>query len=169
MILFLILSIFGVVNFLYFTNLIPPLPLSLKDAGVYYSIQKNQDGNYAVIYEKTSWKKYFEPYPNFKKTPNSPVYAYSAIFSPQDLNLTIVHEWQHYDESQNKWVTESVINLPVIGGRDGGFRTYSMRSDLADGKWRVNIKTEFGQTIGRLQFNAISTSTEPVFSSEIKQ
>jgi len=36
-----ILSIFVLINFLYFTNLIPPIPFSLKDAGVYHLIQKN--------------------------------------------------------------------------------------------------------------------------------
>jgi len=169
-ILFLILGIFGIVNFLYFTNLIPPLPLSLKDAGVYYSIEKNQDGNYLVTSENNpGWKKYFTPYPDFQKIPDSPVYVYSAIFSPQNLNLTIIHEWQYYDELHNKWITESMISLPVIGGRDGGFRTYSMRSNLADGKWRVNIKTEFGQTIGHLQFNITTGDTEPAFLSEIKE
>src|SRR3989338_9451002 len=35
-----IFGIFTLVNLLYFTNLIPPIPLSLKDAGVYHSIQK---------------------------------------------------------------------------------------------------------------------------------
>jgi hypothetical protein len=101
--------------------------------------------------------------------PGNLIYAYSAIFSPKNLNLTILHEWQHYDEIQNKWITGTVINLPVTGGRDGGFRTYSARSNLVPGKWRVNIKTKEGQTIGRLRFNLVSVDTEPMFSNDIKQ
>jgi len=169
MILFSILSIFVIVNFLYFTNLIPPIPLSLKDAGVYHSIQKIQDGNYAVTYEDYGWREYFNLYQDFKKVSGAPIYAYSAIFSPQGLNITVLHEWQHYDELQNEWTTETVINLPVIGGRDGGFRTYSRRSNLSSGKWRVNIKTEKGQVIGRLRFNLMLSDTEPVLVNGIKQ
>jgi hypothetical protein len=168
LILFLILGIWGFVNFLYFTNLIPPIPLSLKDAGVYHSILKNENGNYTVTYEDYGWKGYFNLYPNFKETAGSPVYAYSAIFSPKNLNLTIVHEWQYYDKTKNKWITDFVINLPVVGGRDGGFRTYSERSNLAPGKWRVNIKTTLGQTIGHLRFKILSVDTEPILANDLK-
>lgn len=169
MILFLILGIFAVVNLLYFTNLIPPIPLSLKDAGIYHSIHKNKDGNYYVTYEDYGWRRYFKIYEDFQETSGSPIYAYSAIFSPKGLNLTILHEWQHYDEAEKKWITESTVSLPVIGGRDGGFRTYSARSDLAPGFWRVNIETEQKQVIGHLRFNIILSDREPALMSAVKQ
>jgi hypothetical protein len=168
MIALLILGIFGLVNLLYFTNLIPPIPLSLKDGGVYHSIQKNADGNYDVTYEDYGWKGYFNLYPDFRETPGAPIYAYSAIFSPKELNITIVHEWQYYDATQNKWVTSSIINLPLIGGRDGGFRTYSMRYNLPAGKWRVLVQTQDGQTIGSMRFNIVLSITEPIVKTEIK-
>jgi len=169
LIISLIACIFAVVNILYFTNLIPPIPLSLKDGDMYHSIQRNQTGNYDVTYEDYGWKGYFKFYQDFRETSGSSVYAYSAIFSPKDLNLTIVHEWQHYDEIQRKWIVESVVSLPVIGGRDGGFRTYSKQSNLAPGKWKVNIKTLQGQTIGNLRFNILQVSTEPILVSDIKK
>ena len=147
MLVFSIGSIFVLVNFLYFTDLIPPIPLSLKDAGVYHSIEKRSDGNYNVSYEDYGWKGYFKLYPDFKIVGGGSVYAYSAIFSPRNLNITIIHEWQHYEEARREWKTERVVNLPVVGGRDGGFRTYSARLNLEPGKWRVNIKTEQNQTI----------------------
>ncbi len=164
----LIVGIFIFVNFLYFTNLIPPIPLSLKDAGVYHSVQRNIEGNYVVTYEDYGWTSYFKLYPDFKEVAGAPVYAFSAIFSPKGLNINILHEWQHYDEVQKKWTTEKVINLSVIGGRDGGFRTYSMRSNLASGKWRVNIKTEQNQTIGHLRFTIVSIDTPDLLKTMIK-
>jgi hypothetical protein len=166
-ILFLIFGIFILFNFLYFTNLIPPIPLSLKDAGIYHSIQKNIDGNYVATYEDYGWRGYFKLYPNFKITTEQPVYIFSAIFSPADFKMTIVHEWQYYDETQNKWVTESIIDLPVVGGRDGGFRTYSARKNIAPGKWRVNIKTKQNQTIGQTRFNIVPVKTEAILKTMV--
>ncbi len=165
---FLIIGIFALVNFLYFTNLIPPIPLSLKDAGMYHSIEKNADGNYDVTYEDYGWKGYFNLYKNFNEVVGSPIYAYSAIFSPKELNLTIVHEWQYYDAKQNKWITSSIINLPLVGGRDGGFRTYSVRYNLPAGKWRVLVKTQGGLTIGSIRFNIVPSNTEPALKTETK-
>jgi hypothetical protein len=69
---------------------------------------------------------------------------------------------------RQEWLTSNVINLPVIGGRDGGFRTFSIRSGLAPGKWRVNIKTEQGQIIGHLRFNIIQADTIPKLLSTQK-
>jgi len=164
----LISGIFILINFLYFTNLIPPIPLSLKDAGMYHSVQKNTEGNYNVTFEDYGWKGYFNLYPDFREVNGEPVYAFSAIFSPKNLNLTIIHEWQHYDEIQDRWITINVVNLPVTGGRDGGFRTYSVRYNLASGKWRVNIKTQLGQTIGHLRFTIIHSNTEPLLTTTVK-
>ncbi len=168
-ILILILSIFVGVNVLYFTKLIPPIPLSLKDAGVYHTLHKTEGGDYLATHEYHGWRGYFKLYEDFTKISSGPVYAYSAIFSPKGLNLNIIHEWQYYDEGRNVWVTDKIINLPVIGGRDGGFRTYSVRSNLPLGKWRVNIKTEHNRTIGHLRFNIIPPNVDPVLELEIKK
>lgn len=168
LIVFLIGGIFILVNFLYFTNLIPPIPLSLKDAGMYHSIQKNGKGNYNVTYEDFGWKGYFNLYPDFNEVAGGPIYAFSAIFSPKNFNITILHQWQHYDEGQKKWITESEISLPVVGGRDGGFRTYSVRYNISPGKWRVNVKTKQGQTIGVLRFNIVPSDTEPLLTNAVK-
>ncbi len=168
-IVFLISGIFITINFLYFTNIIPPIPLSLKEAGVYHSVMRNGSGDYVVATENAGWLSYFKMYQDFNKVSGSPVYVYSAIFSPKNLNLTIIHQWQYFDSIKNKWITDSEINLPVVGGRDGGFRTYSMRSNLPAGKWRVNVKTLYGQNIGTIHFKIISTDTMPVVVSEVKK
>lgn len=163
-----IVGIFAVVNTLYFTNLIPPIPLSLKDAGVYHSLYRNGSGNYVVEYEPQSFRDYFNLYQNFSEAPGTPVYAFSAIFSPSDLNTTIVHEWEYYDKAEGQWISKGKIYLPVIGGRDGGFRTFSAQSGIPAGKWRVNVETLQGQLIGRLRFNVVAVSATPVLATDTK-
>src|SRR5581483_775441 len=52
-----VVGIFALVNILYLTNLIPPIPLSLKDAGVYHSL-KRQGGNYVALAEVSDWTRF---------------------------------------------------------------------------------------------------------------
>lgn len=60
-----ILSIFVVMNIMYFTDIMPPIPLSLKDAGVYHSIVRNKVGNYDAKVEPKVWRDYFNRFPRF--------------------------------------------------------------------------------------------------------
>ena len=168
MILLSILGIFAGMNLLYFGNLIPPIPLSVKDSGMYHSIQKSGSGIYTVSEEVVGWRKYFTLYRDFHELPGDAVYAYSAIFSPTDLDTSIVHNWQYYDSSRKKWIDEGDIILSVVGGREEGFRTFSVKSDLAPGKWRVNVETLRGQVIGRLRFNIVPVKNEPALRTYLK-
>jgi hypothetical protein len=154
-------GIFTLMNFLYYTNLIPPIPLSLKDAGVYYSLVRNPNGGYFATGEQPRWQNYFKLYPDFHYLEGQPVYVYSAIFSPPQLNVKIIHEWQHKDVKGN-WVTTERVPLTIIGGRDGGFRTYSVKTyNLSAGEWRVNVLTTRGQVIGRIRFNLVPAENLP--------
>lgn len=162
-------GIYIVFNILYFTDIIPPIPLSLKDAGAYHSLTRNADGNYVVQYENEGWKSYFTQYDAFHYVAGDTVYAYSSVFSPTDININIVHQWQFYDATAKVWVNADRVVLPVVGGRDGGFRTYSLKSDLTPGLWRVNIETEQRQLIGRIGFDIIPVSSEPALMTAVNQ
>lgn len=163
-----IISIFVFINFLYFTNLIPPIPLSLKEAGVYHSIGRDASGDYVVSFEDYGWRGLLSLYPDIHISSDKIVYAYSAVFSPASFNTGIIHEWQHFDSATDKWVTEGEVDLAVAGGRDGGYRTYSTRDGLVPGHWRVNVLTSNHQVLGRLRFNVVYTNTEPILSVETK-
>jgi len=83
-------GIFLLANILYFLNLIPPIPLSIADAGIYHSLYKDASGNYVVSGEVAeSFEKFFST-ENFYWVPGSPIYAYSAIYSPALFNTEIM-------------------------------------------------------------------------------
>jgi hypothetical protein len=163
-----ICSIVALVNLLYFTNLIPPIPLSLESGDIYHSLSHNIGGNYIMQDEDLGFWGYFQLYQTFHEPAGAPVYAFSAVFSPANLNLIILHEWQHYDSVSGKWLTVGTVELPVVGGRSGGFRTFSVWSNVSPGLWRVNIKTESGQLIGRLRFNVVPSDVVPALVTEMK-
>lgn len=147
--------IYVVFNILYFSNAIPPLPLALKDAGVYHKVTRIGTG-YQLAAEPQAWYQQFL-FTNvvFHYTKGESAWVFSAVFAPSGLSTTLVHEWQRYDAATNQWVTTDTLRFPINGGRDGGYRGYSIKSGITPGKWRVNVKTQYGQTIGRIAFTAV--------------
>ena len=160
-------AIFILINVLYFMNVIPPLPLSLQDASVHHSITR-AEGGYLMQSERQGWLGFFRLVPRFHVAPGVPIYFYSAVFSPTSLNTEIVHEWQTYDRRRG-WITADRIALSVRGGRDGGYRTYSVKTGIKPGAWRVNVETPTGAILGRYRFNVLSQSGEPArLETELK-
>lgn len=161
-------AIFIFINVLYFMNVIPPLPLSLQEAGVHHSITRTPGGTYIVQTETQGWLGFFRLAPRFHSAPGEPIYFYSAVFCPTSLNTEIIHEWQTYD-SRRGWMTADRIPLLVRGGRDGGYRTYSVKSGLKPGAWRVNVEIPTGAIVGRFRFNVSPESGAPVpLKTELK-
>lgn len=149
-----IIGVYLFFNFLYFTNLIPPLPISLEDSGVYYSIEKS-GVDYLGEYKYVGLISHILLYPKVDMYNQYSVYAYSAVFSPTNFSTDIIHEWQYYDEVNKEWIDRLVLKLNIVGGRDGGFRTYSNMERPSIGRWRVNVLTLSGQVIGRIRFQII--------------
>jgi len=155
--------IFVAFNILYFTNAIPPLPLSLKSAGVYHAIERTPTGEYRLLGERLHWyERYLTYAPVYHRSSGEPIYAWSAVFAPSGLATRVLHQWQRYDSGSGKWITTSTVSFPIIGGRDGGYRGFSQKKSGEAGRWRVNVITEYGQLIGRITFEVVDASTTPV-------
>ena len=157
-----VMSIYIGMNVLYFSGIIPPLPLVLQDSGIYHSITRNSNQTYTAISESAP-SSFFSRIGIFKKKPvfsydGNPAYAYSAIASPTSFSISTVHQWQYKNPTSGKWETRAEIAVPISGGRAEGFRTYSLVRSLTEGQWRVNVKTRNGQTIGRIPFRVQSTT-----------
>ena len=164
---FAIGGIYIAMNIFYFTNLIPPIPLSLKDSGIYHLVSKDSDDNYIAKYEPQGFFHFLSIYDEFHVRPGDDVYAYSAVFSPTNLNITIIHRWQYYDNGTKKWIDYSRVPLQLIGGRDEGFRTFSVKNDIFPGEWRVNVETTRGQVIGRLRFQVLQVDSAPTLQTKV--
>ncbi len=160
-------SIFLAINLLYFLNLIPPIPLSLMEASVGHSLTRVPSGDYVMESERHGWLSFFRLVETVHLPVGAPLFAYSAVFSPTRLNTHIVHEWQHYD-GKHGWVTASRVDLSLLGGRGGGYRTYSMKSQVPSGAWRVNVETPGGALLGRLRFNVIPVASPPALETDVK-
>jgi hypothetical protein len=144
-------ALVGLCATLYFLNWIPPIPLSLKFGGIYHHIEKLQD-QYLLTYEEGSW------YAVWKRSddrvgPDMPVYAFSSVFAPVTLQTTIYHHWEWRPSTESaEFISTDRIPISITGGRENGYRMYTIKQRLPPGEWRVNVETDDGRLIGRIAF-----------------
>jgi hypothetical protein len=150
-------AVFASINALYFTNVLPPLPLALSQAGVFHSVVKDGDIYRAVAepQQGRDWYGLIGSAPVMHVETGGSLSLYSAVFAPIQLKTNIVHVWRRYDETTRTWRTESTVRFPIVGGRGGGYRGYSIKSTPASGRWRVDIQTQEGLLIGRVPFSVV--------------
>ncbi|MCF7835609.1 MAG: DUF2914 domain-containing protein [Candidatus Marinimicrobia bacterium] len=156
-------------NILYFTNIIPPIPLSVKEIGVYHSVVRNSSGNYVVSAESIPWYYFYkDSNPNFHWKKGAPVYVFSAVFAPTKIDTKIFHKWEYFDEEKGAWIEVNKIGFAISGGRKDGYRGYTMKSSVMPGKWRVDVITERGQVVGRTNFEVIEDMESVEMEAKIK-
>lgn len=144
-------------NFLYFTNIIPPIPLSLKDVGIYHSVVKFEDGTYQLKYEDGPWWQPWKRSDHTFHPTGGTAYCFASVFAPTRLATEIYHRWEYYDEAKGAWIEHARLSYAIAGGRDGGYRGYTLIQNYRDGKWRCSVETERGQVLGRETFSIDSS------------
>ena len=159
-------GIYIAITVLYFLNIIPPIPLSLKEVDVYHAISHSADG-YHVFAEDRPWYAMFQSYEPVHVVAGEPIYVFSAVFAPTRISTEIFHVWQHYNDRTKTWETTSRAHFPIVGGRDGGYRGYTESASPAPGLWRVSIETSRGQHIGSINFNVERVDQKPSLTAKV--
>ena len=148
----IVLGLFGLLNLFYVQNWIPPVPLAMRHGNVYHHVQR-QGSVYTLTFEAPQWYEFWRNSDqHFNYASGDTVYCFTAIFAPTQLVKGIYHEWQYFDEAQAAWTTTDHISYEVVGGRDGGYRGYTMKRHVRPGRWRVDVETAEGQILGRIPF-----------------
>jgi len=156
-----------ILNAFYFTNILPPLPLSAKAAGVYHAVW-HISNVYLGASEAEPWQvRYLGFTPAMHIVQGESLSAYSSVFAPTILTTTIVHRWQWYDLAEKQWTTKAVITYSIAGGRDGGYRGYSTARIREAGEWRVDVETVDGRLIARLPFTIEIVAAEPPETTDV--
>lgn len=148
-------TIFVVFNAMYFLNVMPPIPLVMREAIVAHKIEKAGDG-YELSIEIQAPIDRIMPGIVYHKGAGEGVFVYTAIFAPGNLETRIIHHWQRYDEARLEWVSEDRLSFTISGGRKEGFRGFSTKNNVINGKWRVDVETERGQVLGRVKFDVVT-------------
>ena len=153
-------GVYALINLFWFTGVLPPLPIALARSGV-YNIVKHVGDHYIGTAEPQAWYAGAFAPPVLHVAPGEPVYVYSAVFAPVSFTARIVHSWQLYNPKRKRWVPVSVVSYSINGGRDGGYRGYTIKRHPQGGDWRVDISTGDGHLLGRVRFK-VDPATPPI-------
>lgn len=135
----------------YALDVIPPVPLVKRDLAVGHNLVR-AEGLYRLQLEKTPWWVFWRRVESdIRLAPGERLYCVSAVFAPRGLDTRLYHRWEHYEERRG-WVTYSRIGFGLSGGREGGYRGYTWKQNLAPGDWRVAVETENERTLAVHRF-----------------
>lgn len=155
----LMVSLFGLLNLFYLKDWMPPVPMALRYGGVFHNVE-NRGATYDLTYVDPPWYRFWRKSDRtFEYTEGDRVFCFAAIFAPTKLTKGIYHEWRVYDEAQQAWKTTDRIGYRIVGGRDLGYRGYTFKRQVSPGRWRVDVRTEDGRTLGRVGFTVVPADT----------
>ena len=158
--------IFFTMNAMYFTNIIPPVPLNLLEAEVAYSVER-VGGNYILLIEERNLLERAVSGKRVFASGGDRVFFFSSVVAPVWLGEDIFHHWQYYNEETGRWVTRMRVGFPIVGGREGGYRGFSFSDSTFPGRWRVLVENSRGQVIGKESFRVIRSSARPSLSEVV--
>jgi len=148
---------------LYFTGVIPPVPLALRDIGIYHILVREEQGLYRGVYEPAPWWQVWKnTSTTYTATSGEGATCFSSVFAPTGLDTPIRHRWEKYDDAVKKWTTTALVSFPITGGRAEGYRGFSTKSALSEGKWRCVVETDRGQRVGQFTFIVRWASVTPL-------
>jgi hypothetical protein len=160
--------VYALITVFYFANIIPPIPLAAKEVRAYHSVSRTEEG-YVIRKEPARRFDFLRLSETLHLAPGEPVYVYTSIFAPSAFeSMDVVHRWQYYDSKTNRWIESSRITFTITGGRDDGYRGYSMKSAVFPGLWRVDVETLGGQRIGRAKFKIKAVDTAVPLEREVR-
>ncbi|MCD5381376.1 MAG: DUF2914 domain-containing protein [Candidatus Pacebacteria bacterium] len=146
-------------NALYFTNVIPPIPLSLTELEVVQSVDRLSNGSYRVEIEIQPWYRRLPLVRPVLHPTNNSIACFARVYAPTRLSTEVFHRWEYQDEAGD-WQQHFRLGYGISGANKGGYRGYTAMSNFFDGVWRCSVETERGQVLGR-EVVRIDTDSPP--------
>jgi len=147
-------------SLLYFFKVLPPVPLSMKNIGIYHSIKK--EGNqYKLGITRSKWLFWQSGDQNFEARPGDRINCFVQIFSPTRFQDQLTVRW-FFKNPKLGWEPRDAVPLSIIGGREDGYRGFIAKANYEAGDWRVSVETTDGREVGRIHFEVTQSSdTQP--------
>lgn len=142
---------------------IPPVPVSLTKIGIYHHVAKTKDG-YELTHEQPWWKFWRSGDQRFVARPGDKIYAYFSVFSPTGFADQVRVRWLF--DGPGGWDGTDAIPVKITGGREEGFRGFTVKENYQEGDWQIRVETGDGREIGRLYFT-VEKGADPTGAREV--
>lgn len=140
----------------YLMNWVPPVPLVLKQQ---IPCQNFDRKNFSCDVDAPGFlQKLGLQAPSVHKAPDGEVYFLASVYAPAALKAELEYRWYYKDPSTGEYrLTDKISSgrMVINGGREQGFRSYSKKSKVPAGKYRVETAYKDGAVIGSLAFDVI--------------
>ncbi|MBS1962547.1 MAG: DUF2914 domain-containing protein [Bdellovibrionales bacterium] len=146
-------GVLGVFVVFYLLQIIPPVPLSLNYIGVFRSVKK-EAGDYVLTYTRSKWLFWQHGDQSFYARPGDQIVTFARVFAPNGFRDQLQVRWLL--KGRDGWQKVDLIPITVSGGREHGFRGYTVKSNYQPGDYRVQIETSDGREIGRISLTVES-------------
>jgi hypothetical protein len=135
----------------YLIGWIPPVPLSATKMGVYHRVEKPPGDTYHLYHERPWWKFWRSGDQDFRAEPGDKIFFFVSVFSPARFDDSVYLRWSQHHPKLG-WQGTDRIPMRIVGGRKGGYRGFTTKSNFSPGDWRVSVETSDSREIGRMYF-----------------
>lgn len=139
----------------YLLNWIAPVPLVLKDQNACTGFSKD----YTCYVDEKGFVGGLSVYLGFSPTlsivEGEGVTFVSAVFAPAKVETQLEHRWYHENPQSGKYELLNTITsarMTTRGSREEGFRIYTTKKNVPEGKWKVETAVKDGSVIGSKTF-----------------
>jgi hypothetical protein len=141
-------------TFSYLVRAIPPVPLSVQYMGILHRVAK-VNGRYELSYLRSKWKAWEQGEQNFLARPGDKIYCFVRVFSPGQFKDRLQVRW-FYRDPNHGWQRYDAIPMEIVGGRNEGYRGYTVKAHYQSGDWRVQIETSDNRELSRTYFTVVN-------------
>jgi hypothetical protein len=146
---------------LFLLRLLPPVPLSLLEIGIYHGVTRDASGSYQLSRQAAPWwKPWASDDVDFRAQAGDRVYCFFRVFAPVKFEDEVRVRWS-YREAGRGWLPSDAVPIAVRGGRERGFSGYTYKQNWRPGEWRVAVETSDGREIGRRAFSVRQDDEPP--------
>ena len=138
---------------LFLLGLLPPVPLSLMEIGIYHDVTRDPSGSYLLSRESPPWwRPWTRDDTSFRARAGDRVFCFFRVFAPARFEDQVRVRWS-YRPPGGGWQPSDAVPIVVRGGRERGYAGYAYKQNWRQGEWRVAVETGDGRDIGRHTFS----------------
>ncbi len=144
----------------YALRIAPPVPLAVKEMGIYHDVQRAPGGR-RLLHQKRAWKFWQKGDQDFLERAGDKVYCFARIFAPARFRDRLDIVW-YRDDPKKGWIEYHRFASTIAASSERGFATDGYLTHPPPGNWRVEIQSGDRRTMGLLHFTVIpDTSNGP--------